>query len=173
MQEDTTFEDNNINVIDETVENNSVDIAIEEEVSTPSEDAVDVEKLKETNRRLYARLKEAETEVKKIKSTSAQKTSNSKPANYEADLLRVAKGYDDELIGTLEVISKGSGKTLIQAQEDPMFKLLLAKIQEEERANKAKLGASKGSSQHQAVSIKNMTPAEHKEYVKEMMQKLN
>jgi hypothetical protein len=61
------------------------------------------------------------------------------------DLLRTTKGYDDDALAQLEVIAKGKGISLIQAQDDPLFTGYLEKQEAEKKAQAAKLGASKGS----------------------------
>jgi len=149
----------------------------EEVTNDNQQPEVDVEKLKETNSKLYARAKEAEAELKKLR--SQPKPAQSVPstnANYvsreELDLaiLRTSKGYDDESIDNLQVISKGKGISLIQAQEDPLFKLMLEKKELDMRKAQSNLGASKGSTSNQARKIAEMTRDEHRAYVAELAQ---
>ena len=164
---ETNFEDNNTNVTDDTTNNDTTETGV-------SEDEVDVEKLQESNKRLYARAKEAEAELKKLKVQPKSQVPNVQAQNnYETDLLKVAKGYDDELLGQLSVIAKGKGVSLINAQEDPMFKLILDKREQESKKEKAKLGASKGSAQFKPVETKGMSRDEHRQWAKEQMAKIN
>lgn len=80
------------------------------------------------------------------------------------ELYLVAKGYDDEALAQLQIIARGTGTSLKEALENPLFKNYEAKQKEEERKSKAKLGASQGSSYgSNSPSIKpNMTVDEHK-----------
>lgn len=138
---------------------------------------VDVEKLKETNSKLYARTKEAEAELKKLRSQpkTEAKSVPTTNANYvsreELDLaiIQTKNGYDDELIDNLKVISKGKGVSLIQAQEDPLFKLMLTQKEAEMKKAQSNLGASKGSTSNNAKKIGEMTREEHQAFVLEQM----
>lgn len=157
----------------ETLDSLNQDIT--EEV-TSGEPTIDVEKLQETNSKLYARAKEAEAELKRLRSQPKPKAESvsTTNANYvsreELDLaiLRTSKGYDDEAIDNLQVISKGKGISLIQAQEDPLFKLMLAQKESDMRKAQSNLGTSKGSTSNQARKIGEMTEEEHRAYVREL-----
>ena len=80
------------------------------------------------------------------------------------ELYLVAKGYDDEAIAQLQIIARGTGSSLKEALENPLFKNYEAKQREEERRAKAKLGASNGSGFSQGgPAIKpNMSVDDHK-----------
>lgn len=80
------------------------------------------------------------------------------------ELYLIAKGYDDEALEQLRIIARGTGTSLKEARENPLFKNYEAKQKEEERKSKAKLGASNGSGFSQGgPAIKpNMTTDEHK-----------
>lgn len=165
--------DNEIQELD--LINETEEVTIDE-----SQPELDVDKLKETNSKLYARAKQAEKDkkellerIKALENKDVPSTTNNQNFVSREDLdlaiLKTAKGYDDEEIEQLQVISKGKGISLIQAQEDALFKLLIDKKTAERKAAKAKLGASNGSSQTQVKKIKEMSREEHMAYVKEMM----
>lgn len=80
------------------------------------------------------------------------------------ELYLIAKGYDDDALAQLQIIARGSGVSLKEALENPLFKNYETKQKEEERKAKAKLGASNGSGFSQGgPAIKpNMTVDEHK-----------
>lgn len=147
----------------------------EEVNDNESQPEVDVEKLKETNSKLYARAKQAEQELKALrsqaKSTESVSTNNNGVTREELDLaiLKTAKGYDESELSTLAAIAKGKGISLIQAQEDELFTLLLDKKAAEKKASQAKLGASRGSSSTQVKKIESMSREEHMAYVKSLM----
>jgi len=87
---------------------------------------------------------------------------------YEEGILRTSKGYDDDDVKLLNVLAKGNGFSLFQAEQDEVFKTHLAKKAEAEKVSKAQLGASKGSSE----SGSGKTPTtrdEHKEIWKEKL----
>ena len=162
----------------ETIEN--LDSLNQEEVVTNNEDTLDVDKLKETNSKLYTRAKSAEQELRELKAkmreTPVKDTTNPDTisrSEYEKDLLRIAKGYDDETIAQLEIIARGKGVKLTEAMQDPMFQSILEKKEAESKEKKASLRASKGSGSHQPLDISKMSQEDHKAYMKEMASKLN
>lgn len=152
--------------MDEESNNETLDSQNEtEETVEITEDVVDtsnedVEKLKELNRKLFVRAKTAEgfvlkdgkwikkpqpkVEVK-VETKEVQSPNYITKDEYEEGILRTSKGYTDEDIQALNVISKGKGISILKAEQDPMFKLHLASKAEAERVAKAQLGASKGS----------------------------
>lgn len=143
-----------------------------------SSQEIDVEKLKETNSKLYARAKEAEAELKRLRSQpkaeakSVPSTNNTNFVSREdldLAILQTKNGYDEELIDNLKVISKGKNVSLIQAQEDPLFKLMLEKKEQEMRKAQATLGASRGSTSTTSKKVSEMSREEHMAYVREQM----
>jgi len=80
------------------------------------------------------------------------------------ELYLIAKGYDDDALAQLQIIARGSGVSLKEALENPLFKTYETKQKEEERRAKAKLGASNGSGFQQGGPLikPGMTEAEHK-----------
>jgi hypothetical protein len=86
------------------------------------------------------------------------------------ELYLIAKGYDDDALAQLQIIARGSGISLKEALENPLFKSYEAKQKEEDRRAKAKLGASNGSGfQQGGPAIKpNMTQDEHMAIWKKM-----
>lgn len=162
--------ENEFETIDST--NNETEL----ENVTESQPEVDVDKLTEINSKLFARAKKAEEELKKLRSqpkaeTKSVPSTNTYVSREELDLaiLQTKNGYDEELIDTLKTISKGKGVSLIQAQEDPLFKLALEQKEAEIKKSKAQLGASRGSTSTPAKTVKGMTREEHIAYVKEFM----
>jgi hypothetical protein len=151
--------------MDEEIVNETVDSTndTEETVETTEEvvdTSEDIEKLKEQNRKLFERAKKAEGFVLKdghwVKKAQPKPTpvQPDKPvqtpdyitkSEYEEGILRTSKGYSDEDISVLNVIAKGKGISILQAEQDPMFKLHRDSKAEEDRKAKAQLGASKGS----------------------------
>ena len=164
-EQDTNVELDTINEpSEEDVKTEDVEDSV---VDTETEDTAveDTEKLKEANKRLFERAKKAEAEAKELK-TKAKAQPEVQPAQVDSDELRlIARGLSDEEIEQAKVISKGKGISLVDSLKDPMFISYQKDFKEQQRKEKAKLGASKGSSQEdeQPIVKSGMTTEEHKE----------
>jgi hypothetical protein len=122
-----------------------------------------------------ARAKKAEAELKALKGSKPaeanQNTQNS-PASLETieETILKAQGESQEMIDQLKKIAQVTGKTLIDARQDPYY-LSLKKAQEDEvKSAKAKLPASRGSGkakQEKSFSTPGLSEAEFKELWKE------
>lgn len=154
----------------------------EPELDLELEDTEDVEVLKEqlekereARRQLTARAKKAETENKELKTKISEpvkptqtETSINNPLTPAAIDERVlkAQGMDDELLDKLKKVAQVTGKTLIEAQSDELFVAFKDKFEERVKADKAKLGASRGSSsvrKEKTFSTPGLSSTEHKE----------
>jgi len=141
------------------------EIVLEE---TPTEE-VDVAKLQEQNKRLYARLKklEAKTEVKAVVKEEVKPQISNEQFITRDEAILLAKGYEEEEISKLKAIAKGSGISISEAAKDDMFVMWRESKVEEAKKAKSKLGASKGSGSVKAEkSIKDMSKEEHMELVR-------
>lgn len=135
----------------------------EQDVEENLDDTEDVEALKEqlerereARRQLTARAKKTEAELKSLKVSQAPKTESQSPTqlkntnnaltedDIDARVLRL-QGMSEEMLTKLKTVAKATGKTLIEAQSDDIFIAIKEKVEAEEKAAKAKLGASKGS----------------------------
>jgi hypothetical protein len=92
---------------------------------------------------LTARAKKAEEELKTLKAQPQPKQTNDPQLTDELKL--IARGLSDEAIEQAKVIAKGKGISLTEAVKDPTFLIIQKDLDERERKEKAKLGASKGS----------------------------
>ncbi|MEK9208172.1 MAG: hypothetical protein AAB922_06820 [Patescibacteria group bacterium] len=141
-------------------------------VDTETDDpAVETAKLKEANKRLFERAKKAEAEAKELKA-KAFKSSSQPAQQVDTDELRlIARGLSDEEIDQAKVISKGKGISLAESLKDPLFVSYQKDLKEQQRVEKAKLGASKGSGQEgeEPLVKSGMTAAEHKEVWKKAL----
>ena len=151
----------NLDSTNETTEEvvKTEEVVEESVVDTPPED--ETEKLKETNKRLFERAKKAEAEAKKLKAEAEKAQPD--PSNERDELRLIAKGLSDEEIEQAQVIAKGKGISLTESIKDPMFKAYQNELKEQQKKEKAKLGASKGSNQApDEVLVKpNMSREEH------------
>lgn len=122
---------------------------------------VDVAKIQETNKKLYARLKEAEA---KLKAKESQPVSNVSPQPNVEETVLLANGMAEELVNELKVIAKVRGTTLLKAQNDPIFVAVKEKFEKDLRQKQANLGASRGSGQvkpKKDITTPGLTREEH------------
>lgn len=123
--------------VEETVETPEVTETVEETQETPT---IDVAKIQETNKKLYARLKAVEAELKLAK----QDKPATSPLNVEETVL-LANGMPEELLKELKALSAVRKSSLIKAQTDPIFVAIKEKFEKEQRQKEASVGASRGS----------------------------
>lgn len=130
-----------------------------------------LDKAEQAKSQILARAKKAEEELKKLKETSPEPhISNQDP--YFADELRlISQSVRGEAILKAKIIAKGSGITLMDAIKDPAVVAYIKDMDEYDRKEKAKLGASKGSGESQDESdIKpEMTREDHQKAFKKIM----
>jgi hypothetical protein len=87
----------------------------------------------------------------KIRAEKAEKANAIPPKNNSNDpqlseeLKLIARGLSDEAIEQAKVIAKGKGISLPEAIKDPLFLIFKKDLEETEKRENAKLGASKGS----------------------------
>jgi len=130
----------------------------EQEAEATQDDSVTLTKSE------YTKLKRQAIAYKSQKESSpAPKEKKSSPDINPDELYLIAKGYGDEALEQLRIIARGSGTTLKEALNNPLFKTYETTQKNEERKAKAKLGASNGSGFSQGgPAIKpNMTQEEH------------
>jgi hypothetical protein len=156
-------------VVPETAEETEVELTLEPEPE------VDVAKLQEINKKLFARAKAAEAKLKtvapkaEVPPTKKEINSNEQYLTREEAIL-IAKGYEESEIAKLQAIAKGNGCSLLDATKDEMFVVWKEKVVAENKKSKSQLGASKGSgSVRTEKSVAEMTPAEHEAYVMKML----
>lgn len=145
---------------------NSNENSVEETVDLSAE----LERERQARREITARAKKAEEDLRKLKETRADPQINSNPQLSE-ELKLIARGLSDEAIEKAKIIAKGNGTNLTEALKDDMFIAYQDRVKENERKEKAKLGASKGSgeSQDDALIKPDMTREEHQEAFKKAM----
>lgn len=139
----------------ETTEENEAENTEEE---TTQENTVTLSKSE------YTKLKRRAIAYQSLKENSpAPKEKKSSPDINPDELYLIAKGYGDDALEQLRIIARGSGTTLKEALNNPLFKTYETTQKNEERKAKAKLGASNGSgfSQGGPAVKPNMTQEEH------------
>lgn len=97
--------------------------------------------------------------------TQLKNTNSLTPDEIDARVLRL-QGMPEQVLEALKKVAKINGQTLIDAQNDEVFLAMKAKIEETEKSEKAKLGASRGTGSVKKAKTFNtpgLTDAEHKE----------
>jgi hypothetical protein len=165
------------------LELSTTDESEELELETNLDDTEDVEDLKaqlererEARRQLTARAKKAEEQLKSMSSQTAPKvekksTQTLSAEDVETRILKAQKVTDDE-ITMLKKIAAVNGTGIIEAQADEMFISFKERREAQEKAEKAKLGVSRGSGSVKAQKNFN-TPGLTKEEHKEMWRQAN
>lgn len=138
------------------------DLAINEsqdqELEINLDDSEDVELLKQeiekertAKAQILARAKKAEAELKATKQSKTdapQQINNQAPSNTSDDVdvkILKAQGTSQDEIEYLKKIAAVNGTSVIDARNDELFIAFKAKKEADEKAQKAKLGASRGS----------------------------
>lgn len=136
--------------------------------TTAKDDGQDYKQIAQDQRK---RAEIAEAKLKDKPKTETQST-NSPPAADADELRLIAKGLSDEEIEQAKVIAKGTGKNLVEAIKSPLFTAFQKELKEQERKDKAKLSASKGSNQEQTVSISDMSRDDHQKLAMQAAQNI-
>lgn len=91
---------------------------------------------------------------------------------FKEELKLLAKGYTDEAIDYLKILSKGAGVSLKEAEENELFQAFQEKQDAEKKSRKAQLGASRGSAMKKSVDMSKMSPEEHQKAWAETVSRL-
>ena len=167
------------------MEENPQDVATDENVDVEEttnsnedsgqEDTVDLAEELENERKaksqILARAKKAEDELKKLKESKTETPINNNDPYFADELRLLAKGVDGQAILKAKIIAKGSGVSLLDAMKDEAVVAYIKDIKEQERREKAKLGASKGSGESQDAPLvtDNMSREEHQKVFDKVM----
>lgn len=150
----------------------------EQELEINLDDTEDVEALKAQiaekdtfARQAVARAKKAEQELKELKGSTKSTATQTLQTNGLSEeavevMLLKAQGMELELIEELKTLAKIRGKSVIDTQNDPIFVAIKAAKEAKEKAEKSKLGASRGSNtakKEKSLQTPGLTEAERKE----------
>jgi len=162
-EEDIVAVDTNTDV-EETTDSNE-DSEQEDTVSRE-----EYERLRKANFDINAARKRLDAENKALKEAQANPPIKNDPQLSE-ELKLIARGLSDEEIEQAKVVAKGKGIALTEAIKDPLFIIFQSNLKENERKEKAKLGASRGSGESQDNTLikQDMTREEHQEAFKKVM----
>lgn len=117
--------------------------------------------LEAKNKRLYERAK---------KTPRAESKDNSKQVD-DGLIEYIASPKKKEEYELLKSIMDVKGLTMEDAKKDVLFKTHLQSVAQEEKSQKAKLGASGGSPGVERVNTSEMSPEEHQAYAKQVIEK--
>lgn len=149
-----------IELLDSQNETEAVTETTEEVVTEPDE----TEKLKQTNARLYARLKKAEEALKAKGEQPKDSSQVPNPSISREEVILIAKGYNEQELEVAQGIAKGFGIPLTEAVNHEMFVTYKEKKDKETKSEKAKLGASNSSGSRRDDKVKpDMSVEDHKE----------
>lgn len=144
--------------------------ALEQVEEDSSVDDDEVSKLRSENKKLVEIIKRRKERDTKSDSKPEQTLNNTQFLSREEAIL-VAGGFTGEDLDYLNVVAKGTGLSIQEAKEHPIFEAYLEKVAAEKKAKRAKLGASKGSSIHKPVEMSGLSEAEHRKIWEEKMGK--
>lgn len=153
------------------VEETIADEGTDESQDTPEEESIDdlkekLAKAEEAKRQLTARAKRAEDAAKATQVKPQKTTKSDVPTEELIDIqILKSKGFTDDLINDARVIAKARGVSIMDVQSDPVFLGIKKQKDEEVKAAKAKLGASRGSSsvkKEKTLATPGLTDEEHK-----------
>jgi hypothetical protein len=153
-------------VIEETV--------AEETTETPAEEVQEETVPKSQFNQVLARAKKAEDALKKAKPAENITKSNSVSSEeVEVKILKV-QGMSDDLINELRAVAVARGKGMIDSLNDPIFVAIKNEKEQQIKAQKARLGASKGSApvkKEKVINTPFISDDEHKQLWKEARDK--
>lgn len=124
------------------------------------------------------RAKEAEAKVKEFKAQpSAQPTQqiNNVPSHEDIEVTVLkAQGIDAQLLDEMKALAKVRGKSVLEMKNDPIIVAIREQREAQAKAEKAKLGASRGSGQNKpgkTITSTGLSPSEHKNLWREQNSK--
>lgn len=157
----------NIENYEEEVETTNV-----EETSTDeSSNDEDLNKLSETNKKLYIRAKKAEEELKRIKKelTTDQPKTEAKTGDLtdmREEIKLYAQGLSDEDVEMVKKIAKIENISLTEAKNSATYNIYKEKLERQKKEELSNLGASKSSNTKKEKSVSEMTREEHQAFIK-------
>lgn len=172
-------DDDNENLDSENETTEEVDNTEEVEETAADAATEDLDKLRDSNKRLFERTKRAEAEAKLLKAERLKQEEKSKaqPSNNTDILSReetilIAQGMDLDILEEIKDYAKLKGIGLLKAKDTPFVQHLVEQKEAETKKERAKLSASKGSGTHQEKSMSDMSREDHMALAKEMADKI-
>jgi hypothetical protein len=146
----------------------------EDEAGEPQAPAQPKTYSEEEFKQVLARAKTAEAKLKATQPKPAEPKQINNPnvpsEEYVQTTILKAQGVSQDEIDYLKKLAAVNGTGLIEAQNDDLFKAFKQKKESDSKAQKAQLGASRGSGQvrkEKTLNTPGLTEAEHKELWKQ------
>ena len=136
--------------------------ALEQAEDESSVDDEEVSKLRSENKKLTEIIKRRKERDNNSDSLPKQEPINNSQFLSREEAILVAGGYSEDDLNYLNVVAKGTGLSIQEAKEHPIFEAYLEKVAAEKKAKRAKLGASKGSSTNKPIEMAGLSEAEHR-----------
>ena len=136
---------------------------VEETVETP--EVVEKTYSESEFKAVWARAKKAEEALKKTPAMDSITKGSFTEEQIEMKILK-SQGMTDELLTELRAVAKARGKSLLDTTSDPIFVAIKNEKETAGKAEKAKLGASKGSAsvkKDKGFDSVGLSDAEHKQ----------
>jgi len=167
--------DNEFENIDST--NNEDEQSLNADIDNTEETEIDVDKLLDTNKKLYSRAKKAEEEAKKYKQLvmERQKTAEATPkvetkatetsSLTKEEAILFAKGYSIEEVERINKIAVLDGVNPLVAAETDLFKVWKSQEDKKRQDETSELDTSKGSPRFKKAKSFNdpsLSPDEHR-----------
>ncbi len=156
---------------------NSTEEVVVEQETTTEDGTVEIPEVKTYSedefKQVLARAKIAEAKLKQKPVESITKQDSLSAEEVDVKILQ-SQGYSDELITDLKAVAKARGKSLLASTQDSIFLAIKNEKEAEAKAQKAKLGASRGSGQQKkekSIATPNLSDEEHKELWKQARDK--
>lgn len=167
------------------MDNENVDVQVEQEIAEQEETTVEATTEESTDEgqtdevviskeKFKAMQRKAMAYDAMKKTPQAPKQENITNTLTREEAILIAKGMEEEDLAKLQTIVKGTGLSLAEAQKDPLFTAYLEKKEAEKKAERAKLGASKGSGykeQKPGITSPGLSSDEHKKLWSEIVKK--
>lgn len=157
--------------VEETVTDTGTDDS-QEDTETDDVEALKQQLAKERKAKadILQRAKKAESQLKKSKQPSQINSPAHSLEDIEATVLK-SQGIPDDILRDMKALAKVRGKSLLDIQNDPIILTLKKQREDEEKAAKAKLGASKSTAQVKkevSINAPGLSDEEHKRLWREM-----
>jgi hypothetical protein len=125
--------------------------------------------IEEANKKLYARMKKAEEELKVFKEKNKPKQETKEPATVDslslAKQIAALKDFSTQELDDIALISKAKGVSLEEAAQTEEVKILVAARREKvAREQKTPLPNSSSAARLSSKDVAKMTPEEHEEF---------
>lgn len=141
-----------------------------EETSTENEEQgtseENPEELKKKIKELEGTKNYYQSQYKKLKDKKPEQEDKSGDVPTREEVFLVSKGYSEEDLNQMNVIAKGKGISLKETEEDPLFKAYKSNVEQEDKSQKAQVGASTGSKMENTGNTKEDHKKKHGELLK-------